>query len=179
VSARRSPPVPRGPEEDEPGDPESVARLLCLRQLEARARTRAELAAYLAGKGIEDAPATRVLDRFAELGLIDDRALAMQFVSTRHEAQGLARRALGQKLRQRGVDAEIMDQALGQIGLEDETERARALVARKLRSTAGLDPAVQARRLVSMLARKGYSSGVAYRVVREQIALVELENAVD
>ena len=93
-----------GHDEDFVGDPESVARTLCLRQLDTRARTRAELERYLARKGVPDGPAGRVLDRFAEVGLIDDRALAATFVSAGHQEHGLARRALAVKLRQRGVE---------------------------------------------------------------------------
>ncbi len=153
-----------------PGDPESVARVLCLRQLDSRARTRAELAAYLARKGVPEEPATRVLDRFAAVGLIDDAALAQGFVSTRHHEQGLSRRALAVKLRQRGVDDATATAAIDTIDQDSEHVMARRLVERKVRSLTGLDPMVQTRRLVGMLGRKGYSPGLAYQVVRDVLA---------
>jgi regulatory protein len=169
-----------GHEEDELGDPESVARTLCLRQLDARARTRAELARYLARKGIPPEPAGKVLDRFVAVGLIDDQALAESYVSTGYEAQGLARRALAQKLRQRGVDDAVVAVAVDQIDQADELAAARRLVARRLRSMSGLDETVQARRLIGLLARKGYPSGLAYQVVREQVsALAEVDASAD
>jgi regulatory protein len=158
-----------GHAEDPPGDPEAVARLLCLRQLEARPRTRAELARYLARKGVDEEPARRVLDRFTEVGLIDDQAFAQSFAAARQSDQGLARRAIAMKLRQRGVDEEVVRSALGGIDSDTEYERAVALVRAKQRALSGLDPAVQARRLVGLLGRKGYPAGVAYRVVRQQL----------
>ena len=168
-------PVP-GHDEDFVGDPESVARTLCLRQLDVRARTRTELSRYLTRKGIPQEPANRVLDRFAAVGLIDDRDLAAAYVGTGHQEQGLARRALAHKLRQRGVDDTVVAEAVGRLDSETELETARRLVAKKMRSLGGLDAAVQTRRLVGLLARKGYPSGVAYQVVREHISeLAEVE----
>ncbi|MEP6852206.1 MAG: regulatory protein RecX [bacterium] len=158
-----------GHDEDELGDPEAVARTLCLRQLDVRARTRAELERYLAGKGVPEEPAGRVLDRFVELGLVDDRALAAAFVEAAHRYQGLARRGLAVKLRRRGVDDAVVAEAVAVIDGEQEANAARALAQRRLRSLSDLDRTVQVRRLVGLLARKGYPSGLAYRVVREVV----------
>src|SRR5262249_23857501 len=72
-------------EQDAPGDPESVARAICLRLLAQRARTRAELAQALRRRGVPDGAAGSVLDRFAEVGLIDDAALAQNAALTHRE----------------------------------------------------------------------------------------------
>ena len=160
--------VPGDPEQDL-GDPDSVARAICLRLLTQRARSRAELVAALAKRGVPDDAATRVLDRFVEVGLIDDAALAAGLAEAQHRERGLARRAVAAKLRQRGLGDEA-DDALAGIDADDERERARQLVSKRLRALAGMPPEVQARRLVGLLARKGYSSGLAYAVVREALA---------
>jgi regulatory protein len=161
---------PPGHPEDPLGDPEWVAREICLRLLTAQARSRAELATALARRGIPADVVERVLSRFGQVGLIDDRAFAEAFVVSRHGARGLARRALSVELRQRGIDPATASAALQ--GLDERTEEAtaRALVARRLPGTAGLDPTARARRLVGMLARKGYPADLAYRVVREELA---------
>jgi regulatory protein len=161
-------PLPDAQVEPTPeADPESVARAIVLRQLTMTARTRSQLETILAKRDVPPAVATKVLDRMTEVGLIDDAAYAEAWVRTRHADRGLARRALAQELRQRGVDDEIARDALDAIDLDDERERALALVRRKAPSTRGLEPAVRTRRLAGMLARKGYSSGVAFAVVRE------------
>jgi regulatory protein len=160
--------IPGDPEQDL-GDPESVARAICLRLLTLRARSRAELATALAKRGVPDDAATRVLDRFVEVGLIDDAALAAGYAQAQHRERGLARRAVAAKLRQRGLAGEA-DAALAGIDADDERERARELVAKRLRTLSGVPPEVQARRLIGLLARKGYSSGFAYAVVREALA---------
>jgi regulatory protein len=154
-----------GPE----ADPESVARKILLDQLAGRARTRSELAAKLAQRHVPDDVAGRLLDRFEEVGLIDDAAFAREWVAQRQEGRGLARRALAQELRRKGIDDEVARDALGVIEESDEVEAARVLVRRKLRSVRGLESDTAVRRLVGMLARKGHSSGVAYRVVRDEL----------
>lgn len=153
-----------------PGDPDEVARIVCLRMLDRRAYTRAELHAALAKRGVPDDAAGRVLDRFAELRLIDDAALADGYARAQHQERGLAGRAVALKLRRRGVDDSSVQAAVGQIDRASEVATARALVERRLRSLAGLEPAVQGRRLVGLLARKGYSPGLAHEVVRSVLA---------
>jgi regulatory protein len=160
--------VPGDPEQ-ELGDPETVTRAICLRLLTQRARSRAELADALAKRGVPDDAATRVLDRFVEVGLIDDAALAANLAQAQHRDRGLARRAVAAKLRARGLGDEV-DAALTGIDADDERVRAAELVEKRLRSLAGLPPDIQARRLVGLLARKGYSPGLAYSVVREALA---------
>ena len=156
-----------GPE----ADPESVARKILLDQLTGRARSRSDLEKKLAQRGVPTEIGARVLDRFEEVGLVDDAAFAREWVAQRQQGRGLARRALAQELRRKGIDDEVARDALGGIDPDDEVEVARELVRRKLRSVQGLDSDKAVRRLVGMLARKGHSSSVAYRVVREELAV--------
>jgi regulatory protein len=167
--------VPRGGAELGPPDaPESVARAICLRLLDRRARTRTELADALRARGVPDDAAAKVLDRFTEVGLIDDAALADGYALAQHRERGLAGRAVALRLRQRGIAEEAVRAAVDQIDGDSELMTARMLVERRLRSLRGLGPQVQARRLVSLLARKGYSSSVAHQVVRECLGSDEI-----
>ena len=151
-------------------DPESVARTICLNQLTAAPRTRAQLAQTLAKRGVPDDVAGRVLDRFTEVGLIDDAAYAAAWVESRQAGRGLARRALAQELRTKGVAADVAAEALDAVTADDERAAAEQLVRRKLASTRGLPTDTRVRRLAALLGRKGYSSGLAYAVVRDALA---------
>jgi regulatory protein len=164
----REPPEIDGPPEPE-ADPESVARQICLAQLEFAPRTRAELAATLAKRGVPDEAAEAVLSRFAEVGLIDDALFSEMWVTSRHRGRGLAGRALQQELRRKGVDDETARDAVATLDPDQEAATARSLVQRKLPSTRGLTTEARVRRLAGMLARKGYSSGLAFRVVKEEL----------
>ncbi|HLT84776.1 MAG TPA: regulatory protein RecX [Phototrophicaceae bacterium] len=141
-----------------------------MRQLAAAPRSRAQLAEKLASRDVPDELAERLLDRFEEVGLVDDAAYAEMLVRTRHEERGLARRALAHELRRKGVAPEVAEQALEQIDDEDELAAARDLAVRKARASRGLDRDRRRRRLAGMLARKGYSPGVAMRAVDEALA---------
>ncbi|KQX63645.1 hypothetical protein ASD06_10965 [Angustibacter sp. Root456] len=163
--------MPGGAADETPdADPESVARSIVLRQLTMAPRSRAQLAEKLAERGADEAVAERVLDRFEEVGLVDDTAFAEGWVRSRQATRGLSRRALAHELRSKGIDDELARATLDQVDDESEVELARGLVARRLASVRGLPPEKQVNRLVGMLARKGYSSGLAFRVVREALA---------
>ncbi|MFE9445447.1 recombination regulator RecX [Streptomyces sp. NPDC006602] len=152
-----------------PGDPVEQARAICLRLLTGTPRTRKQLADALRKREIPDDAAEEVLSRFEEVGLINDSAFADAWVESRHHGRGLARRALVQELRTKGVDPTLIDAAVAQLDSEQEETTARELVARKLRSTRGLDRDKRLRRLAGMLARKGYPEGMALRVVRQAL----------
>jgi regulatory protein len=158
-------PVAQGPD----ADPESVARKILLDALTGQARSRKELRDRLAKRDVPDELAERLLDRFGEVGLVDDEAFARAWVESRQRSKGLARRALAQELRRKGVDDETARTALDELDPDQEAQAARALVRTKARSMRALDPAVATRRLVGMLARKGYAPGLAYRIVRDEL----------
>jgi regulatory protein len=167
VAARPAEPAEPGGEET---DPAQAARDICLQQLAVRPRTRAELAAVLRRRGIADSVAAEVLDRYDEVGLIDDAAFARAWVTSRHHSKGLARRALAGELRRRGIDGELVGAALDEVDGDTEAATARTLVERKLRAMSAGPPDAVFRRLVGMLARKGYPPGVAIGAVKDVLA---------
>lgn len=166
-------PSPSTSEADGSAQPsrEEQARSLCLRLLTARARTRAELEGQLAKRGYPDDVSAQVLDRLASAGLIDDADFADQWVRSRHANAGKGKRALAAELRTKGVDDEIIQAALQDIDADAERVRAEQLVQSKLRREAlsdGDDVKVM-RRLVGMLARRGYGQSLAVDVVRLEL----------
>ena len=168
-------PVAAGPD----ADPEQVARTILLDQLTGRARSRKELSDKLRSKDVPDDLATRLLDRFEEVGLVDDEAFARSWVAGRQSAKGLARRALAQELRRKGVDDEVAREALDELAPEQEEQAARTLVRKKLRSLSRVDDVTATRRLVGMLARKGYGSGMAFAVVRDELSRAGRDDPTD
>jgi regulatory protein len=144
-------------------------RAILLRQLTASAKSRAQLKTKLLEKEIPERIAEEILDRFEEIQLVDDEAFAEGWVRSRARSRGLARGAIKRELREKGVDDETAQQALEQIDDTDEEERARELVRTKLRpESMGADRDRALRRLVGMLARKGYGGSMAFRIAREE-----------
>lgn len=160
------------------GSPETLeprAKDVCLRLLTDRARSRAELDQKLAQKGYPRSVIDTVLDRLAEVGLVDDASFAEQWVHSRHTYSGKGRRALAMELQRKGIDQQTSADALSQISSDDERERAAELVRRKLVRTTAADIADRddrerlMRRLVGMLARRGYPAGLSFAVVKAEL----------
>ena len=150
---------------------EEQARALCLRLLTARSRTRAELSGQLAKRGYPDDVSDRVLDRLAAVGLVDDTDFAEQWVQSRRANAGKSKRALAAELHTKGVDNDVIATVLAGIDAGAERDRAEQLVRAKLRrETLSEDDARVSRRLVGMLARRGYSQNLACEVVLAELA---------
>jgi regulatory protein len=151
---------------------EEQARALCLRLLTARARTRSELQGQLAKRGYPDEVNQRVLDRLARVGLVNDEAFAEQWVRSRRVNAGKGKRALAVELRNKGVDNDVITAALADIDAGAERQRAEQLVRDKLRRErlADGDDTKVTRRLVGMLARRGYTQSMALDVVTSELA---------
>jgi regulatory protein len=140
---------------------------MCLRMLTLQPRTRKELGDGLRRRGIPDEIADRVLNRFSDVGLVDDAAFAKAWVTSRHRGRGLARKALAHELHRRGVDRDSVTAAVDQIDASDELEAARELLRRRLPAMQHLAPQARTRRLLGMLARRGYNAGTAMQAIRE------------
>jgi regulatory protein len=155
---------------------EEQARAYCLRLLTARARTRAELEERLLKRGYPESLVNEVLNRLVDVGLIDDADFAEQWVRSRHVNAGKGKRALAAELRTKGVDDEVINSALADIDAGAERDRAEQLVRAKLRREKLLDEpgkdvdAKVLRRLVGMLARRGYHQSMAFEVVSAEMA---------
>ena len=166
----QEPPASGAAGQDVEPDPEQVARTIALRLLNHSARSRAQLAEAMAAKDVPHEVAEAVLDRFTEVGLIDDEEYARMLVRTRHAERGLSRRAIGVELRRRGIDDDLAVAALDEVDDAQEAQAARALVRKRLASTRGLDTQVRARRTFAALGRKGYAPGLVSKLVREELA---------
>lgn len=159
------------------GEPEELsddqwrekARGILLRQLTASDKTAKQLKDKLLENECPEDIADEVIDRYAEINLVDDERFAKSWVVARARSRGLARGAIKRELRTKGVDDELAAEALEQIDDEAEEQRARELVRAKLRpESMGADRDKALRRLVGMLGRKGYNGGMAFKVAREE-----------
>lgn len=163
----------RSPELDPDANPASVAKGIILRQLTNSAKSRKQLEEKLEERNIPADVAAAVLDRFEEVKLVDDGEFAQMWVRSRAQNRSLARGALRRELAQKGISAELAEDALEQVSDDDELRGAQSLVRRKIRPSLDLSDGVErdkyTRRWVAMLARKGYNPGLAFSVVSSEI----------
>jgi regulatory protein len=146
------------------------AREVVLKTLTAAQRSRRELEQSLARKGYPEDVVVQVLDRFDEVGLVDDATYAETIVRTRHAERGLARRGIAAELRRRGIDEDTATEALDQLDPDDERVAGAKLATKLVTRTRSLDREVRVRRAVGSLARKGYAPGLAFELVRDALA---------
>jgi regulatory protein len=116
---------------------------------------------------VPDEAAEAVLDRFTDVGMIDDAAFGRAWVESRHHSRGLSRRSLSAELKQRGLGGEEIQEAVETLDPEQEVATARRLVERKLASSRGRPPETRIRQAAGLLARKGYPGALVFRLIRE------------
>lgn len=148
-------------------DPIEFAHGVALNALSSRAKSRRELETQLAKRGVADETIKLVLDRLADVGLIDDREFARVWSQSRTRTKGLSRRVLAQELRTKGIDQAITDEVLAGISPEDEYEAALGVATKKARSVMNLPREVRVRRIFDLLARKGFSSSISAQIIKD------------
>ena len=159
--------------------PTEVARTIVLRAITHAPKTRKQLADLLAKRQVPQEAADEVLDRFVEVGLINDADYANEWVRQRHLLRKTSRSVLRMELRAKGIDEALIEEALSQIDSDDEYQAACELAERKLRQLSKYDEATRRRRVGSLLMRKGYSGTLANQVVSELISADADEQLVD
>lgn len=159
---------------DPDADPYEIAREIALHALERRAHGRAELANHLARRGTDPEIIERVLDRFTEVGLLDDVTYARQLVESRYRVRGMSKRALRLELRRRGLADHIVLAAVDQLDSCDETRAAHGFAERRVRAMSGLPSEVALRRLASALTRRGFSGELAWQAAQAAVSAAGL-----
>lgn len=116
--------------------------------------------------------ATQLLDRFEEVGLLNDQWYAQAWVESRQRTRNLSATALRRELRAKGLDDEIVEAVTEEITSEQDREAALRLARQKAPAMAKLDRQVAFRRLAGALARRGHGPGVTMDVVKQALAEV-------
>lgn len=156
---------------DEPTEPDveeirARAEEVLVRKLRSRSLSLAEARTALRGvDGVDDVVVSDIIDRFLDLGYLDDASLAEQVTMSATERRGQGRRAVAQTLRKRGVPRDVADAAIAEMP-DDDAERALEFARSKMRSVGGKDYDGDLRRLAGQLARRGYPSSVALTAAR-------------
>ncbi|WP_296703181.1 regulatory protein RecX [Rothia sp. (in: high G+C Gram-positive bacteria)] len=161
-------------------DPYTRAKTIVYNQLAYSAKTRGQLRKKLQTEGFDAELIEPLLDKFEAAKLIDDAEYAQTFVAQKSRTKKLSRAALRRELAERGVRGEEAENALAQRTDEQEREDAAELVRKKLRPGMDLSDRAEkdrvTRRLLGMLARRGYSSSVSMSVIREELAAYGAED---
>lgn len=139
-----------------------------LNYLSYRPRSRREIGHYFRRKKIEPEVAEALTERLQRLGLVDDRAFARYWVENRLAFRPRGSRALRMEMRQKGLESDVIDDALE--GLQDEEALAHEVGLKKVHSLTGLEEREFFRKMVGFLQRRGFGYDVAARTARRLYA---------
>jgi regulatory protein len=146
----------------------SRARNTAYRYLSFRPRSRAEVEQRLNERGFPGTVVHAVLLDLDRLGYLNDREFARQWAGSRIRLRGLGRHRIEQELRDRGVDRDIIHEALAEVFEESsEMDVARREAEKKLKGLDRYELMVRKRRAAGLLERKGFSSGIIHSIIRD------------
>jgi regulatory protein len=132
--------------------------------LSYRPRSEREVRSNLQRKKIPEALIERVMERLKRSGLVDDSAFARFWTENRASFSPRGERAIKAELRQKGVETDVIQTAVGSAELDEESN-AYTVALKKARSLRGLDQRAFWQRLSGHLARRGFGYDVIHPVV--------------
>jgi regulatory protein len=129
------------------------------RYLNRRERTEAETRAHLSRAGIDAGDVDRAIEELVEEGYLDDARFARLLVQDKRALEGWGGERIRQVLLARGVERELIEDALAEQGAEDEMDRALELLRRRFPAPAG--DRRERERALGVLLRKGFDAELA------------------
>jgi regulatory protein len=140
-----------------------LARQQALRFLSYRPRSTAEVEAALLRKGHAEDVVAEAIARLQRGGLIDDEAFARFWVDNRTQFKARSAKALRYELRQKGVEKEVIDEAVEEV---DDEAAAWAAVESKVGRWEALEQRDFEQKVIAHLGRRGFNFDVARRTAR-------------
>jgi len=145
------------------------AENVSMHALTRRGQSRSEIAETLRRREISAIAIEAELERLESVGLIDDRALAIELVDQLRTRKKLGPSAVRNELMRRKIDRGAIDEALAEGDDSADDDRVFALASDRARRLGGLDRTTAERRLVDFLARKGHTGGAARDAARRAL----------
>lgn len=142
---------------------ERGAYLQAVRFLGRRDRSVREVQQHLRAKGWDGSARDRAVARLEQEGLLEDRALASKLIDYRARTAPRSRRAMTRELQQRGIDREIIHQAVDAM---DEKTLALACARKKQRQWQRYPEDERMPRIMTFLQRKGFPYAVCRETAR-------------
>lgn len=152
------------------------ARESALRLIERRPRSSTEIVRALRDKGFDEEIVAQLVQRFNDVGLLDDTAFAQYWVEQRATFKPRSRRVLEQELRQKGAERSVIEEALSGM---DETETARQAAQQYAHRLAQLPEEAFKNKLGGFLQRRGFGYEVVKQIIIEVWEEVSAEQTAD
>jgi regulatory protein len=151
------------------------ALTLSVNYLSYRPRSTKEIVDHLRKKGFSVELAKKVTQHLQKKNFVNDADFASMFVRDRLKRKPTGTAMLRQQLMTKGIPAHIIERVLSQlVNNEDQERAAEELATKRLTLSSGsfarLDPSKRKRRLFEYLLRRGFSTDIATKTVRNLFA---------
>jgi regulatory protein len=143
---------------------------MALNLLGFRSRTERELGKRLKEKGVDGEVAARVCERLREIGYIDDRKFALEWIKARSGAKCRSAWVLKRELREKGISPGLLDEAVAEgLGGRDVFEEACSLARQRIPRAGPCDAEKLRTKLQNLLLRRGFDYEFIRRVIAETV----------
>jgi regulatory protein len=129
--------------------------------LNRRERTAAEVRRHLENRGCEAQAIEDAVEALRRDGLLDDARYARMFTEDKRTLEHWGSERIARALRERGIDRELVESALAEVGDEHEDDLGRALALLRRRFSGPPRDRRDRDRAFGVLLRKGYDSELA------------------
>lgn len=146
-------------------DSRAEVRRCALRLLHYRCRSKKEMLEKLRLQGFNDEQTNNTMAFLENAGLIKDETLAAELLRNAVMRRYLGRKGVEMFLYKRGIDRDLINETLSNLTQEIETETARKLAGKKLKTMKNYPENTVKRRLCAILQRRGFSSDVIYKTI--------------
>ena len=145
---------------------EEEIRTSLLKLLERGGKSKAALRDALVAKEYQPELIDQLLQRFVEVGLIDDFTLAKDIALDLANRKSKSKKLIAIELKQKGFETDAIQAALAELDQDRELEQARELAVSKMQRMLSMEVSVRERRVAGFLSRKGYSGSIVWDAVR-------------
>ncbi|MFD1040072.1 recombination regulator RecX [Virgibacillus byunsanensis] len=140
---------------------------LAINYLSYRMRTKKEIYDYLTKKEVDEEHITKIMDKLHAENLIDDTQFAEAFVETRIHTSNKGPRLVKKELMEKGVTAQIADQAVEKYSFDLQFEKAQKWTSKKLQQQSKHSYKQLLQSLQATLMQKGFSQDVIKEVLAD------------
>ena len=138
-----------------------------LRFLKIRPRSIEELKEKLRGKGFSETDIETAVHDLIASDLLDDRAFTKSWINYRL-ARPFGFRRIIQELKAKGIDQEIIEQAIAEIEGNYSPEKvALDLARRRWQRLPDIDPVKKKKRVLDFLLRRGFEADTAMKILKK------------
>ncbi|GCF92356.1 regulatory protein RecX [Enterococcus florum] len=146
---------------------EDLGFQLALNYLSYQMRSEKEVRSYLKEKEIEQKDRTKIIDRLKKLDLVNDQNYAESYIRTQMRLADKGPRVLRQKLQEKGISGETLENALALFEEQAQYELASKTAAKALKKFHHKSVREIQQKLQQQLMTKGFSNDTIKQVIAD------------